>query len=124
MKTNRIIQIMAAIVLLSSCVQKAYKKTVIATLIVKNKKDVKSVEVYGDGNPLSWYNGMKLTEVIKDSVYTATIHSVTGFKSTELKFKIDDEFELNEQPNRVLTYSESSDTTFMNVVFNENQIKK
>jgi hypothetical protein len=123
MKTNRLIQLLSAILLFTSCVQKAYKKTVIATLTVKNKKDIQSVEVYGNGNPLSWYSGMKLTEVIKDSVYTATIHSVTGFKSTELKFKVDDEWELNEKPNRVVNYSDKSDTTYMNAVFNETQSK-
>jgi hypothetical protein len=83
----------------SSCVQKAYKKTVVITLTVQNGKDI------------------EMKPLIKDTLYTATATTITGYKFAEIKFTVNGEFELKEQPNRRLVFSER-DTTFYNAVFN------
>lgn len=106
--------------ILNGCVQKTYKKTVVFTLTVQNVKDIKSVGIRGNGKPLSWDNDFEMKPVIQDSIYTATATTVTGYKFAEIKFTVNGEFELKEQPNRRLVFSEG-DTTFYNAVFNINK---
>lgn len=101
----------------SSCVQQSYKKTVVITLTVQNGKDIKTVGIRGNGKPLSWDTDFEMKPLIKDTLYTATATTVTGYKFAELKFTVNGEFELKEQPNRRLIFSER-DTTFYNAVFN------
>jgi hypothetical protein len=101
----------------NGCVQKATKKTVVITLTVQNMKDIKTAGIRGNGKPLSWDNDFEMKEVIKDSIYTATATTVTGYKFAEIKFTVNGEFELKEQPNRKLVFSDS-DTTYYNATFN------
>lgn len=100
----------------SHCVQKSYPKTVVFTLTLNGKKDVSSVGIRGNGKPLSWEEDYPMTELIKDSVYTATITTVTGYAWGEVKFTVNSEFELKNQDNRRITLKES-DTVRYNAVF-------
>lgn len=104
----------------NGCVQKTYKKTAVITLTVPGMKDIKTVGIRGNGKPLSWDYDMELQPVIKDSVYTVTVTTVTGYRFAEVKFTVNGEFELKEQPNRRLELSDK-DTTYYNAVFNLNK---
>jgi hypothetical protein len=103
----------------NGCVQKANKKTVVITLTVQNMKDIKTAGIRGNGKPLSWDTDFEMKEVIKDSIYTATATTITGYKFAEIKFTVNGEFELKDQPNRRVVFSEG-DTTYYNAVFNTN----
>lgn len=120
MKKYSIILISLLLLLLASCVQKSYTKTVLVTLKVSNMKDIKSVGIRGQGKPLSWDNDYEMKPVVKDSLYTATITTVTGYKFAEIKFTVNGDFELKEQPNRRVVFSDK-DTTYYNAIFNNNQ---
>jgi hypothetical protein len=111
--------IMLITLAIQSCVQPAYRKTVVVMLTVKNNKDIQSVGIRGGGNPLSWDTDYPMQAVIKDSVYTATVTAVTGYKFAEIKFTVNGKFELEEKPNRRVTLSDK-DTTIYNAVFNSN----
>jgi len=102
----------------TACVQKAYKRVVVVELTVKGKKDIQSVGVRGNGKPLSWDNDYPLEPIVKDSLYRATITTITGYKFAECKFTVNGEFELNNKPDRRVEFSEG-DTTFFKAVFNE-----
>ena len=102
---------------LVGCVQKSYKKTVVVTLAVPGAKDIKSVGIRGQGKPLSWDHDFDMTLVVKDSLYTATITAVTGYKFAEIKFTVNGEYELKDQPNRKVLFSDK-DTTYYTAVFN------
>ena len=104
----------------NGCVQKSYRKTAVVTLTVANIKDIKSVGIRGNGKPLSWDYDFEMKPVIKDSLYTATITTVTGYKFVEIKFTVNGEFELKEQPNRRVAFSDN-DTTYYQAKFNINQ---
>ena len=104
---------------LAGCVQKSYKKTVVFTLLVPHIKDIKSVGIRGQGKPLSWDYDIKMTPIVKDSLYTGTITTVTGYKFAEIKFTINGDFELKEQPNRKVLFT-NKDTTYYKAVFNSN----
>jgi hypothetical protein len=92
---------------------------VIVTLTIPNKKNIKTVGIRGNGKPLSWEKDFVMTEVIKDSVYTATVKAITAYKFAEIKCTVNDEWELSEKPNRKILFSQKSDTTFLNIVFNK-----
>jgi hypothetical protein len=115
-------KILLGLLLLSfgACVQKASEKTVIITLTVPNAKNIKTVGIRGSGHPLSWQKDIPLKEVVKDSVYTLTGKLITGNASAEIKFTVNDTFELIDKPNRILVYDKKSDTTIYNAVFNKN----
>lgn len=114
---NYLIIIAALLLATTGCVQKAYKKTVVVTLKTAGKQNIQTVGIRGEGKPLSWREDLPMQPVVKDSLYTATVTAVTGYKFAEIKFTIDGEFELNGQPNRRVVFSEG-DTTFYNAVFN------
>lgn len=120
MKNYTIILISLSLFSMASCVQKSYTKTVVVTLQVSNIKDIKSVGIRGQGKPLSWDSDFEMKPVVKDSLYTATITAVTGYKFAEIKFTVNGDFELKEQPNRRVIFSDK-DTTYYNAVFDSNK---
>jgi hypothetical protein len=117
MKKNNII-IFSIIILMSSCVQKSYKQVIKFTLTVTNKKDIKTVGVRGEGKPFSWYNDVELIPIIKDSIYAATVETITGYKFAKVKFTVDGNMELEDKPNRIINFS-GNDTTYYNATFNQ-----
>jgi hypothetical protein len=119
MKKYSLISISLLLLSLASCVQKSYTKTVVVTLKVPNIKNIKSVGIRGQGKPLSWGDDYEMKQVVKDSLYTATITAVTGYKFEEIKFTVNGDFELKEQPNRRVVFSDK-DSTYYNAVFDSN----
>ncbi|HLN96107.1 MAG TPA: hypothetical protein VK183_10785 [Flavobacterium sp.] len=105
--------------LASSCVQKATDKTVFVTLTVTGKKNIQSVGIRGDGNPLSWEQDYPMKEVIKDSVYEACLHSRTAFAYSEMKCTVDGQWELENQPNRKIIYEDGKDTILVRINFDQ-----
>ncbi|MCX6209202.1 MAG: hypothetical protein NTZ59_06755 [Bacteroidetes bacterium] len=121
MKNKILIAIIIAIAA-TGCVQKSYVHTIKLELTINNKKDIKKVGVRGEenqGNPLNWNSDLPMNEVIKDSLYTVTFKIESGYKFAEIKFVVDDEWELKDQPNRRITFSDKSDTTFLNLTFDK-----
>jgi hypothetical protein len=102
------------------CVQKAYKKTVVVTLAVQNIRNITTVGIRGNGSPLSWEKDFEMKPLIKDSVYTASVTALTGYKFAEIKFVVNSEFELKDKPNRRVVFSEG-DTTYYKAVFDVNK---
>jgi hypothetical protein len=116
MKKKTCMLIVSLFLLATSCVQPSYKKTVVVTLTIPHSKNLQTVGIRGNGKPLSWDKDLDMKEVIKDSVYTATVTAVTGYKFAEIKFAVNGEFELKDKPNRRVIFA-NSDTTFYNAVF-------
>jgi hypothetical protein len=100
----------------SSCVQKSSKKTIIVKLNVAGQKDIKSVGIRGNEKPLSWDYNRELVALLKDTLYTDTFSFVTGYKFTEVKFTVNDNFELNDKPNRRIVFAEG-DTVVYEAIF-------
>lgn len=104
--------------LVTSCVQKTYKKTVVFTLDVSEIKKVKKVGIRGKDKPLSWDYDTEMKEITKDSLFQITISGETGYKFTEVKFVVNDTFEFQNEDNRRVLFSEK-DTTFFYAKFNK-----
>ncbi len=120
MKKYQTLLVISLVCLFSSCVQKAYKKTIVIKLTVHHIKGIKTVGIRGNGDPLSWDKDFPLQTVVKDSLYTLTSTVITGYKFAEIKFAVNGEFELKDKPNRRLVFSDT-DTTNYNAVFDVNQ---
>lgn len=115
---NNIVYILLIVLLLSGCVQKTYQKTVVFELDVSQLKDIKTVGIRGNDKPLSWDNSTQMTAIKKDTTYTVTATFVTGYKFTEVKFTVNDEFELKGKENRRINFSEK-DTTYYKAFFDK-----
>lgn len=118
MKTIITITALLLSILITSCVQKTYKKTVVFTLDASKIKEVKKVGIRGNDKPLSWDYDTEMKEIKKDSLYQITITGETGYKFTEIKFVVNDTFEFQNEENRRVLFSEK-DTTFYNAKFNK-----
>jgi hypothetical protein len=116
MNYKNIIKALILITTTASCVQKSSRKTVIVRLNVAGQKDLKSVGIRGNEKPLSWDYNKELVSVIKDTLYTDTFSFITGYKFTEVKFTVNDKFELNDKPNRKIAF-EKGDTTIYQAKF-------
>lgn len=122
MKNKIIVAIVVALVA-TGCVQKSYTHTIKILLTINNKKGIKKVGVRGgenQGNPLNWNSDLPMNEVIKDSLYTTTFEIQSGYTFAEIKFVVDDVWELKDQPNRRITFNDKNDTIFLNATFDKN----
>ena len=119
MKTIINIAIVLLIFICSSCVQKTYKRTIVITLDVSKVTNLKKVGIRGENKPLSWDADFEMKEIVKDSLYKATITGETGYLFTEIKFTANDEFEFQNQPNRRIIFDKKKDTTFYKAIFNK-----
>lgn len=114
--------LLGMLIALSACVQKTHRKTVVFTLHTEGQKDIKTVGLRGEGSPLSWRQDTLMKEIVKDSLYQLTISATTGYKFVEVKFTINGEYELKEQPNRRVEFAEG-DTTRYEAVFDKVSVK-
>lgn len=108
---------LSILVLLSSCVQKTYKKTVVFRLDTSEIKEVKKVGIRGNDKPLTWDYDTEMKAIKKDSLYEITVTFETGYKFTEVKFVVNDAFEFQNEDNRKVVFSEK-DTCTYNATFN------
>ena len=116
MKTKLAILLLLSLIL-TSCVQKTYQKTVVFTLDASEKKNIKNVCLKGNDKPLSWSKSSEMRTVKKDSLYQLTTTFETGYTFTEIKFIVNDSLEFENQDNRRINFS-TKDTTFYRAKFN------
>lgn len=119
MRTLLKISILLLCVLMTSCVQKTYKRTVVYTLDVSKIKNIKKVGIRGNDKPLSWDKDTEMKAIKKDSLYQTTITSYTGYKFTEVKFVVNEQFELENKENRRVIFDTKKDTTYVFVTFDK-----
>ncbi len=108
-------------IILPACVQKAYNKPILITLVVNGQKDIQSVGVRGDGNTLSWDKDFPMKELVKDSLYQCLVQTRTGGLEGEIKFTVNGQWEFEDQPNRIIKLAPGTDTTYYNAVFNKRE---
>ena len=101
-----------------SCVQKSYERTVKLTLDVSKFDSVNTVGVRGEGKPLSWDHDIEMKPIVKDSLYTIEFSGKTGYQFVEIKFVVNGEFELKDQPNRRIYFNQDGITEYK-AIFNQ-----
>ena len=118
MKNRKNVLLLFALFSLTACVQKSYKRTVVFTLDLSGIKDIKSVGIRGNDKPLKWDTDFEMIPIKKDSLYQAVVTGETGYLFTEVKFTVNQDFELKGQPNRKVSFA-ANDTTYYSAVFNK-----
>lgn len=104
--------------LMFSCVQKAYKQTVIYTIEIPDSEGVTSVGIRGNDKPLNWDQDMELKKINNKGFYQVKVTYLTGYKFTEVKFTRNGEYELQNMPNRRIEFNPSGVTQYK-TVFNQ-----
>lgn len=104
-----------------SCVQKTANQTITFELNVKGIPNIKTVEIRIDNEAIGWEKEMEMKPIIKDSLYSLTLTGKTGYLFTEVKFKINGEYELKELPNRKVIFDKSGTTLFKSTFNKINQ---
>ena len=112
MKKYNLIALSLLLLFTAGCVQKAYKKTVVFLLDVKDVKNIKKVGIRGNEKPLSWDADLEMAPVIKDTLYKATVTFLTGYKFTEMKFAVNGDFELKDKDNRRVRFADTDTTVY------------
>lgn len=119
MKTKNLFVWVILSLLLTSCVQKSYKRIVVVTLDVSRVNKIQSVGIRGNGKPLSWETDYPMQQLVKDQLYRTIITTNTGYLFTEVKCTVNGNFELSNQPNRRIIFDTKKDTTFVHFVFDK-----
>ncbi len=120
MKTINILIISAIALFLTSCVQKSHERKVTFLLHTEQLKNIEKVGIRGKEKPLSWKKDFEMKAIKKDSLYSVTVTFLTGYKFTEVKFVVNDEFELQEKDNRRVVFNENGETIY-ETTFNKEQ---
>ena len=108
------------LVFLTSCVQETKKQTVTFFVDAKGQENLNAISVRGSLPPLSWNQNFELNDADRDSIYTGSIVLDIPYDTIEIKFvKNDEEFELNNEPNRLLRF-DSSQNTIYKATFDKN----
>ena len=117
MKKHLILFIISALIA-SSCVQKTHQRTVVFILDTSGVKDIEKVGIRGWDTPLSWDEDYPLKEIVKDSLYQATVTGETGRICVEVKFAVNGKLELDGKENRKIYFKEK-DTVFYKAKFDQ-----
>lgn len=105
--------LIALLVLLSGCVQQTIERTVTFEVDTRGLENVTSVGVRGNDAPLSWNSDYELTDPDGDGIYRGEVTFNTPYHTTQVKFTRDGGvFELEGQPNRILTLKGQTAFTF------------
>ena len=101
------------LILMGSCVQKTKQQTVHFSVDARAEENVKKISVRGSVPPLNWNTNFELTDTDQDSIYTGTIIFDIPYDYVNLKFvKNDNEFELQDKPNRSVKFDQSLTTNY------------
>jgi hypothetical protein len=103
---------LVAMLSLTSCVQKTKKHSITLLIDVSGMKDIKTVGIRGNDKPFSWDYDTEMEVVKKDSLYKKTYTFETGRLCTELKFTVNDEFELQDKDNRKVYFNQNGETVY------------
>lgn len=107
--------------IISSCVQRTKEQKVDFFVDARDIENVNSIGVRGSKPPLNWNQNFELKDDNNDSIYTGTIVFDIPYDFVELKLvKNEDQFELNNQPNRKLIFDKSGDTEYQ-VIFDKKE---
>ena len=107
--------------LMMGCVQPTYQRIVVYELAVPelDSRDAMAVAVRGDDKPLSWQEDRMMTPVDTSRLlYRTVVTYKTGYLSTTVKFVVNGEFELSNNDNRNIVFSQDQDTTYYQAIYN------
>lgn len=105
----------------SNCVQKAQPKTITIMVDMNTIKNPSKVGIRGNG-PLSWEKTTLLKDTDGDGIYEETFDIYSVRHNVEFKFiNNNDEFELQDQNNRIINFEYKPETITYKAIFNNSE---
>ena len=106
------------VIVITSCVQDAHLKTITIKVDMNGIETPSKVGIRGN-NPLSWDETTFLNDANGDGIYEETFEIYTANNDIEFKFvNHKDEFELQDQNNRSLTFEYKPEIITYEAAFN------
>ncbi len=106
--------------LITSCVQKQYLKSVLVKVDARGVENVKSIGIKGDFTNPRWKTEIPMTDDDNDGIFEATLSQETAVYNVEFKFVKNGEiYELIGKPNRVLQFEYKPETIVYSAKFND-----
>lgn len=103
--------------IITSCVQQSQPKHITVKVDMNGVENTTKVGIRGS-NPLSWNNTTFLSDENNDGIYIGVFEIYSANRNVEFKFvNNEDEFELQDQNNRVLTFEYKPETIIYNAAF-------
>ncbi len=113
------IAILAVTLFFCSCVQDTQPKTITIKVDMTGIENPTKVGIRG-ANPLSWNETTFLNDDDGDDIYEETFEIFTANYDVEFKFvNNNDEFELQDQNNRSLTFEYKPETIIYEAIFDD-----
>ncbi len=123
MKTIKYIVILFFVTFLTNCVQDTPQKEITVKLDMKNVETVSNVGIRGQF-PLSWDETTYLEDTNNDGIYEGNFKIYTANNEVEFKFvNQDNQFELQDEKNRVLTFEYKPETIVVEAIFDNPKTK-
>ena len=117
--------IVASILTLESCVQDTHLKTVTFKVDMNRVENPFKVGLRGEFTNNPWNETIFLTDDNKDGIYEGTFSQKTAQNKVEFKFvNQNDQFELKEGNNRMITFKYKPETVIYEAIFNNKNGKQ
>ena len=124
MKT-KLVTFIFLIIIQFSCVQKEHQKEVTFIVDVSQVENVESVGLRGQFTSPPWQVTIPLSKGEKNGSYRVSLIETTAQNQVEFKFVVnEDEFELKDQPNRIITFSYQPEEIVYEATFNNKEGKQ
>lgn len=122
MTFSRKTYILSLIVLTFSCVQETQPKTITMMVDMNQVDNPSQVGIRGSSKPLSWNSTTFMTDDNSDGIYEITFDLSTASYDIEFKFvNNDQDFELQDQSNRSLTFDYKPESIVYLAKFNNSK---
>ena len=123
MKTIKLIAIVVLTLMTSSCVQETHLKTIIFKVDMRGAENISNLGVKGQFSSPSWEKTIPLTDENNDNIYEAQVEFRAAQYDVEFKFVKNDEYELQDMPNRSIKFEYKPETFVYSATFNNPKSK-
>lgn len=116
---KNIIILFGILMTFSSCVQETHQKVITFKIDMNAVENVANVGLKGNFTNPSWKQFIPMTDDNNDGVYEVTLTDTTAVNNIRFKFvNQNDQFELKNQPNRILNFEYKPETLTYEATFN------
>ncbi|TCK69128.1 hypothetical protein DFQ05_0643 [Winogradskyella wandonensis] len=104
MKNYKSLLVLIAILFITSCVQETHLKTITFKVDMRGLDNITNPGVRGQFTSPAWKALVPLTDENNDSIYEAKVEFQAAQYDIKFKFVNNDEYELQNQPNRSIKF--------------------
>ncbi|MFD1061656.1 hypothetical protein ACFQ1Q_00245 [Winogradskyella litorisediminis] len=123
MKNYKSLLVLIAILIITSCVQETHLKTITFKVDMRGLDNITNPGVRGQFTSPAWKALVPLTDENNDSIYEAKVEFQAAQYDIKFKFVNNDEYELQNQPNRSIKFEYEPENFTYEATFNTPEAK-